>query len=181
MPTIYKRVDDLVRELATTRGHIGQEIISVDGNTGSGKTTLAKRLAQGLCCKHIKLDDFLERNGRPYLEQLRLDDLRLRLEEALTAELLVVLDGVLMDCVLERLDAVAVKRVYVKAVFSGRWLDENELCDSTHDSDDPIRQPGARIPVPPLIEDIIRYHHERRPDKTADYVYERTVKTTRGE
>jgi uridine kinase len=45
--------------------------IIIDGDSGAGKTSLAKKLSKDLGVKFISIDCFLEKNGAPYCEQIK--------------------------------------------------------------------------------------------------------------
>jgi uridine kinase len=70
MPPEYDDVVELARELRGRLPTHGPAIVSVDGWTGSGKSTVAKAVADRIGCACVSLDDYLDRHRGGYLEHL---------------------------------------------------------------------------------------------------------------
>jgi len=168
-------------------------LIGIDGINGAGKTTLAIKLAAELGYTHINLDDYVEKNRGTFVEHVKYNELRSAIHNAHTA---VIFDGVCLLAVLERLQRKADILIYVRRISeSGLWRDETK-CHIVGNVDDLILceknthrkfcEVDARIEgkdfdpitcdIPPIDEELIRYHHRFAPYGRADIIYDRIYK-----
>jgi hypothetical protein len=166
-------------------------LIGIDGIDGSGKTTLSKKIADELGYIQIKLDDYVDRNCGTFVEHIRYDELRSSIHSTHAP---IIIEGVCLLAVLEKLQRKADLFIYVRRISDyGSWRDEDK-CDIIGDVDELILkekethrmfcEAEARIEgknfdsnacdIPPLIEEIIRYHHGYAPHMRADIIYDRT-------
>lgn len=145
-------------------------LIGVDGAYGSGKSTLAEGVARQLGAIHVKVDQYTENNGKPYLQQLRYDDLRRALDEARAQKKPVIVDGVCLLGVLEQLGMSPNALVYVmKMDESGYWPDKNTCDPERIDLTSPLLQPAGAA----LARDVAMYHQKHDPASKADHVFVR--------
>lgn len=185
MPATFRELDALLRYCRTLPRDA--RIISVDGVDGSGKTYLASRLAEALSDEHAEVDAFLDRNKGGYIEHLRYNGLRQCIDDHVHAGRSIVVDGVCIEWVWDRLLRVPTYRVYVKrmGVPGPYWKDEADFTQRTADevldraeqlaamqTNQWVATPYVAV-VPPLEKEVIRYHYERKPQEIADIIYER--------
>lgn len=164
-------------------------IIGIDGKDGSGKSRLAKELAEKLPAKLIELDSFMEKNRGRYVSALKTEEIQ---GAIIQASGIVIIEGV---CLLAALKLVGIKLntlVYVKRIHHGLWMDE-DICQIEGSVEETIIKQEADLLIvleweaanedkpPPLQEDaklsslteeIIRYHAEYSPPQGAQYIYE---------
>jgi len=139
-------------------------LVGVDGFDGTGKTTLAFKLANELSGIRVGLDCYVEkeREAERYVGLLRLEDLARDISRLLRCFPYVVVDGV---CLSEALSAIGItpkKIVYVKKTsLLGLWHKgfdlQNYLAGSTADSW--------------LENSILSYHQHYQPHVTAAVCY----------
>jgi hypothetical protein len=145
-------------------------LIGIDGIDGSGKTTLSKKLSDELGYTHINLDDYVDRNCGTFVEHIRYDEL---LSSIHSTQSPVILEGVCLLAVLEKLQRKADLLIYVRRITDyGSWREEDN-CDIVGDVDELILDANA-CDIPPLVEELIRYHHRYAPHRRADIIYDRT-------
>lgn len=166
-------------------------LIGIDGIDGSGKTTLSKKLSDELGYTHINLDDYVDRNCGTFVEHIRYDEL---LSSIHSTQSPVILEGVCLLAVLEKLQRKADLLIYVRRITDyGSWRDEDK-CDIVGDVDELILKEKETLrtfceamarfegknfdanacDIPPLVEELIRYHHRYAPHRRADIIYDRT-------
>jgi len=160
-------VSEIVAILKTTA--LG--LIGIDGKDGSGKSTLAKDLSEQLGYAHINLDDYLEKNRGQFVEYVKYDQVKEAIGKAKEP---VIIEGVCLLAVMEHLSDSPDISIYVKRVADyGMWYDKED-CDINEDIDEFIRRKNSGgCTIPPLIEEIIRYHNKYKPHKRADLIYRR--------
>lgn len=164
-------------------------LVGIDGMDGSGKSSLASLLSKQLGWLHINLDDYLEKNMGRYVECVHYDEVRNILKKA---EESIIIEGVCLLAVLERLERSLDLLIYVKRVAHyGRWYDEED-CAVSEDIDEFVKrkkeelqkfaemeshiegkEPPGEVTFPGLAEEIIRYHYKHRPQERADIIYNR--------
>ncbi len=93
-------------------------IITIDGDTGAGKSSLGKELAQRLGGEHVEVDSFLLGNREPYLKQLNKEDLTAHLEAIRQHPIIV--EGILLLDVLDNLQIRADYLVFAKKFINGQ-------------------------------------------------------------
>ena len=88
---------DTVEALANVLEDMPQKaLVTVDGTTSAGKSTLAAALATSIGAAHLDLDNFLIRDQNAFVEAIRINDLTNALGEAGV----VILSGICADAVL---------------------------------------------------------------------------------
>jgi hypothetical protein len=173
----FQEVADLERWL---KSHMSEfvAVIAVDGAPGAGKSTLACNLANAIgVSEPLHLDDYLpeepDEAGRHYGELIDQDALRRDLQSRHAADdRAVIIEGVCILDVLERIGSTPDLLIYLKRVDSdGLWPDE-WLCDpSLIDADHPLlAQRGA-----PLDRMIVSYHLKFDPLSRAQVVFLRRM------
>ncbi len=128
--------------------------IAIDGDPGSGKTTLAKKLESGLGAKAFSLDDYLYEDGRPYLAQIKYEGLARDI--AVSGEAPVVVEGV---CLLKALAKICFHYDYL--IFAMFFIHGRREFDDYSD-------PRIRLPKSSLQREIVEYYRECRPEKVCD-------------
>lgn len=147
-----------------------QPLIGVDGAYGSGKSTLAKALAEALGGRVFELDQYTQQDGQPYRQQLRYTEMERDLRAARAPGRPIVVDGICLLDVLDRIKATADVLVYVKRIDNaGIWNDE-DTCDPAW-----IDLTGGMLNMPgsELAREVASYHVERDPLRTTDFLFVR--------
>jgi hypothetical protein len=152
-------------------------LIAVDGARAAGKSRVAKDLARDLPARCISVDDYLVQGmplGTPYWDLVRLEGLAAAIEQARGESARVLVEGICLLSVLDRLNAVASLFVYVMRVSSPGDPCDIELFDDDVsetvllDKIGPPQSTGASFD-----RDLAEYHKRIHPHKRADFVYER--------
>jgi len=184
MPPGCDDVVELAQELCARLGTAGGVIVSIDGWTASGKSTLAGTLADRLGWPRLALDEYLIRNRGGFIEHLDYARLKADLTDALRTSRPVLVEGIQALEVLERLEQRPGLRLYVRRVASdGVWHDGFDLESSAEEVIERERQ-GLRKMLEakgkvfddhaePLEFEVIRYHYQHRPHETADLYFNR--------
>lgn len=136
-------LDKIARRIDPTE----TSLIAIDGLPGAGKSTLASSLAERLRIRTVHLDDFIDPECTGFTDDLRYEDLR----SALVQRPLIV-EGVCMRDVLDRLSLSPTRFVYLQAPIADRHLDR------TH----------------PLVREVRAYTDRRHPVQRADLVLTRS-------
>lgn len=162
-------ISELVALFPTAPGGI----IALDGCLNAGKTTLMGKLALQLTCGSLDVDDYVARGQGRYVTAVRNADLDAAIERALKNSPIMVLAGVCMRAVLDRLGRSAAFNVYVQrdAPF-GPPYDYEVLAfeDAPIDEDVEAGEIDAEDPSA-LCREVCRYHGHYRPRRNADVVY----------
>ena len=175
-------------EIATKLKSKDFRLIAIGGVDGSGKTILASKLANMLGYVHINLDDYLEKHRGGFLGHIKYELLKTKIENI---EVPIIIEGVCLLAVLKNLKKDPDLLIYIKSMSDyGRWRDE-AICEVIEDIDEFIskeendlikfceleaKMEGKELDpdeckIPELREEIIRYHHEFRPHKKANIVF----------
>jgi len=178
-----------ISEILTKLKTSGFRVVGIDGIDGTGKSTLAASLTEELGCSHINLDDHIDKNQGKYVNHIHYTVVQ---EIINGAVLPIIIEGVCLLAITERLQLNLDTLIYIKRISSyGSWRDEDD-CEVTEDIDEFMNRKredlnkfvhaaayieGKDIPndtiFPELAEEIIRYHYAYRPHKRADIVYNR--------
>lgn len=152
-------------------------VIAIDGFQASGKTTLARALAEQLNLPLISADDYLLKNQGAFFEYLQLE----KVSAALRIHERCIFEGVCCLKILQAVDADANLLVYVKRMAIWGWADESELesfasvSSATTDSSPLIAEmhDPVQINIHNLWKEVAMYHGQYRPHEVANFVYER--------
>jgi hypothetical protein len=103
-------------------------IVSIDGKDGSGKSQLALQL----CCRnenfiYFDLDTHYHSSKLPYSENIDFDRLRNNINKTLVDNETVVIDGVCLLSIFEKILIQPDISIYVKKFLSGHWIDEGNF------------------------------------------------------
>lgn len=170
-----KEFNDLTKLISFIRlnsfGRIG-----IDGVNRSGKSTLAKTIAELMKYQHINLDDFLVKKQGGFLDFLKYNEIC----ESISGSKDYIIEGVCLLDVLERVNTNIDCLIYVKKVKSGTWVDEHD-CLLDGDLEKVIEDrkyliqltnPSGDMPETlGLAEEIMRYHKSYKPNIVADVVF----------
>jgi len=166
---------ELAEAVRTRVGGSRRRLIAIDGTYGSGKTTLAEALAASLGAATVKLDRYVQKNGRPYREQLRYEEIQRDVEAARMAATPVIVEGVCLLHVLEQVKLKADVLVYVKKLDeSGLWHDQ-DTCDPAFIN---LQSPLLKLPGAALAREVAAYHLERDPLGKVDFIFVRIKKSS---
>jgi len=154
-----------------------QPLISVDGLGGTGKTTIAMKIAEVCRGKLISVDDYLIPRQGSYLAHIRYNELARDIGIARKSpDTPVVVEGLCIRGVLRTLGEIADVTVYVRRVDEfGRWTDEH-FCSEENDLDEVLEELGRFESLPGIGDqdrEAARYHIEEKPISRADFVYDR--------
>ena len=178
------RQDEVPEEIRSRLGARLSAIVGIDGVPGVGKSTLAKHVAAQLGCQQLSLDDFLVRKLDCYVDAIRFDELRAAVASASSQGGVIIVEGLCLLAVLERIAVRLDLLVYVKRCStSGRWLDEGDLAWDGNEEDLVSRiteqtlrarkvmagRFGQTTTLPPFLRlEVAKYHHRWRPLNKAD-------------
>jgi hypothetical protein len=150
----------------------GVRVVAIDGVDGSGKSYLRAQLAA--CIEgstEVDLDDHLVRNQKKFVGALRLDDLAANLPR----QGFVLISGVCMRDVLQRIGLSADVHIYVKRMARWGWADEDEVEGPATVALTEAAGIAGRASA--LAAEVIAYHQRFRPQDCADIIYERQEAT----
>lgn len=189
-------IEEIIEEIQKSicQNKIG--VISLDGNTGAGKSTLARTICNKMGINHLKLDDerYLHQNKGGCLKYIKYEILLNDINEMVTSGNIGIVDSV---CILKILGNIKVRsdlKIYVKKLSSyGSWKDVSKF-DYTRSAAEIIQEElnGAGIlnenvnlvtntddadsdHKNTLRDEIIEYHFEYRPDESADIIFNRVI------
>ncbi|MFZ2277005.1 MAG: hypothetical protein WAW39_04360 [Prosthecobacter sp.] len=129
-------------------------VIAIDGDHGAGKTKLAKELSRLVPCTTIHVDDYCEGHSKPYLELVHWE----RLSQALRGcqSSILILESVLLDYILEKVEIIPTYRIFMKRIEYGQWPYSHYI------------QPKAKLPNSQLDREVSQYYRIRRPWEKAN-------------
>lgn len=137
-------------------------VIGIDGATGAGKTCLAKSFREDLGVPLLCMDDYVAKKRGAYVGCLRGKELRCAVDEALEKTGMVIVEGVCLLEILERIEVTVCVHVYVKRISAvGLWCDF-DICDQELSRDKPN-----------VENEVACYHRRFLPHEQADFVYRR--------
>ena len=170
-------------------------LITVDGLDGSGKSHLARKLAEELKAEHVEIDRFLNQKQGGFLDQIRYDELGDALQQSHAGSSAVV-EGCCTQEVMKRAGRVPDLKIYVKKIDVAqvdgqrieRWTDGNFLTeygnpqDALAGEEEALREyqtlfseEQGQADLPCLQKELIQYHFQYRPHETADLIFARTT------
>lgn len=193
-----KSIDEIEKEIFKKLAGIeGQpNIISIDGKDGSGKT----HLALCLCCRnenfiYFDLDThYWSSKKLPYVENIDYEMLKNNIRNTLSDKEIVVIDGVCILSILEKLSLNPKIAIYIKKIDNlGWWIDGKEFnydldLEKVLENKREVSRKWSElegfnqnrdvksVTDTDISYDIIRYHFRQKPDKNADIIYERISK-----
>lgn len=146
------------------------KLVSVDGASGSGKTTITMKLARDLGGVRVSSDCYVKAGSSgAYLKRLALDFLAddlMRFKEVFP---ILFFEGICARDILENLSIEAALSIYIKKIAtSGVWHFEFDL------------ESFANGSAPQLYEEEpfrsdYEYHNRVRPHESSDVTYERVA------
>ena len=171
-------------------------VISIDGVNGSGKSYLSSFLSKKNGYSYIDIDgDYLIPNKGKYIDFIRYNELKAKITSLLTVNKIIVVDGICILKVLNRIGFNSDIKIYVKKLRLDLWRD-GDLFDYHRNIADVLsekraslkdfenvsayiegRSPEINDSEEDMFHEIIRYHFEYEPDINADIVFERDVNT----
>ncbi len=184
-PTSLTSQEELAAIIRTAINNSAR-VIAIDGMDGLGKTTLSTSLAATIGCRMLHLDDFVQKNQDGfYVDFIDYETLGQALETAMSAPGSVLVEGVCVLAILDRLGVSPDLHVYVKELMFGYlWHHKDKLYGTAGTLEEKLAQedeqnrlsaelePDAEGLAPDqLRRDLIRYHWHFHPDKNADIVF----------
>lgn len=149
-------------------------IISIDGVDGVGKSTLACKIAEELNVPHIEIDAFVQAEQEGYIKYIDYDRLGERIVQDLISNQMIIVEGICVQQVLEKLSLTPYASVYVKVIDSyGFWMDQIRLFPPDRSVGEMIDERKAKCFSLGHVEEIIRYHYTFKPHENADCIFER--------
>ena len=190
---IFNNIDELKAEVVNYVNSNDIKIISVDGNKGSGKSTLARLLCENTGYMRLNLDNkkYRIRTKLTYVDNIKYNTVKKIISENLKKNIVVIIDCVCVQKILENLKIKLELKIYIKRLSShDHWYDSyyfdyarevEEIIKENEDYLKLVTQAKAEIEKKQqskpkhkesLTNEIMRYHHEYKPNKTCDIVYE---------
>jgi len=149
-------------------------IVSVDGVDGVGKTTLACNIAKKMNFPCIEIDTFVQEQQGGFIDHIDYNRLSETIKQAIITNHLIILEGICVLQVLQKLGLNSYAKVYVKVINNyGFWMDQIRLFPPDKSADEMIAERKAKGFLLGHVEDIIRYHYTFKPHENADYIFER--------
>lgn len=153
-------------------------LLGVDGEQGTGKSTLAKHFAQRLGASVVSGDDFI-RNGKvAYPQTLDLAALSERLTNAQENGESIIIESVMLQLILQAINAEPAAIVYVRhnsfaGVYTQPYLFDATLLAEAIERDNEIHR--VFFPTddsPSLAGEILNYHLKYLPQLTSTHLLE---------
>ena len=177
---------DIVEEIKSKNAHY----IVIDGTDGSGKSSLANKIANKMGFIHINLDNYLDENHGYFVEHIKYDLLNKKIEDANSP---IIIEGVCALAVIKKLKIKCDLHIYIKRMADFGYWKDNYLYDANEDMDTHIDKQNVEYrkfcaamahiegeqfdskdtSIPKLTEELIRYHYEFKPQEVANIIYER--------
>ncbi|KVV20740.1 hypothetical protein WK78_25860 [Burkholderia cepacia] len=145
-------------------------LITFDGCMLAGKTKLMREIEGRLKVQGLDLDDFVERQQGMFVEALRLQELAAAIEQARAKSEVVLLSGICMLEVLERIGRESNLTVYVQANNRDGTPDDIDLIGA-----ETGRRPDLIEFFGELDDECFSYHARYRPCNGADVLFIRPV------
>ncbi|HDR9189919.1 hypothetical protein [Burkholderia vietnamiensis] len=109
MDQTVRSVEDVLARLRM----VERGIVTFDGCTGAGKTTMAAIASWVLGHPAIDVDLYVNKNKGSFIDELQVPKLRRYVEQALARSPVLLLSGVCMGWILQRIDQQSALAVYV--------------------------------------------------------------------
>ncbi|OGQ93087.1 MAG: hypothetical protein A2253_03155 [Deltaproteobacteria bacterium RIFOXYA2_FULL_55_11] len=142
--------------------------VGIDGSYGIGKSTLAYCLACQLNVAVLSIDQFIFRDGRPYVEQIR-PEIKDLCDHYVATRRTFFIEGVCLLAVLERIGLSVDILIYIRKLDSlGEWCD-SELYNGIESETEWTKKISN---LPEVLEkQVAEYHFKYRPFNGAHFVY----------
>jgi len=183
---VIKSLLDIIEEIKRENAHY----IVIDGADGSGKSTLANEIANKMSFIHINLDDYLDKNHGYFVDYIKYDLLNKKIEEANSP---IIIEGVCALAVIKKMKIRCDLHIYIKRMADFGYWKDTYLYDADEDVDTHIDKQNVEhrkfcesmthiegkqfdpkdASIPKLIEELIRYHYEFKPQEIANIIFER--------
>jgi adenylate kinase family enzyme len=149
-------------------------VISIDGVDGVGKSTLARKITEELSLPHIEIDAFVQAQKGGYINYIDYDRLSERIVQPMISNQMIVVEGICVQQVLNKISLNPDVSVYVKVInHYGLWMDQIRLFPPDRSADEMIDERMAKRFSLGHIEETIRYHYTFKPHENADFIFER--------
>ena len=182
----FNKINELTQYIETVISEIDGGILSIDGKDGSGKTYLSDSLSKTLNLIHINLDEFIVKKKDKYIAFINYEKLDLAIKDALIKNDIVIVDGVCVLSVLQKLKIIPKYSIYVKKTNNrGCWLDEHYFDlesspevvfkkdkEEIREFSKLINQKYIDDEDDGLFQEIINYHFDFKPHIKADIIFE---------
>jgi broad-specificity NMP kinase len=142
------------------------QVITIDGWHGSGKSTLASDLANRMGAIHLDLDSFLIQDQRVFVEAIQYEQLQSAIEKSGNS---LIISGVCMLEVLERVDVVPAHKIYVKRMTDWGWADQDEIEGQMLET--VAAALGKQVSEFVLSLEVRTYHRSYMPHENADIAF----------
>ena len=190
---IYENLSEIIQRIGILTTEKKLQLISVDGLSGSGKSFLSNKIVEINNYTYIDIDgDYLIPNDGLFIDFIKYEKLKADIFELVSNGERVVIDGI---CILKVLDRIGFKpdiRVYVKRIHSQQWRDGKYLDYSTNiedalsakrDEPQEFENNAAYIEGREIIDssredmthETFRYHYLYHPDIISDLVFHRIM------
>ncbi|MFH1249485.1 MAG: hypothetical protein V1715_00095, partial [bacterium] len=147
--------------------------VGLDGSLGAGKKTLARSLANEFSGSLIQFDKYLrDISAEKYSDFLKLDELKIDLENKLKSQNIVFVVGICLQEILGKIDIVPDIIIYVRNKHNNFWtnmdIDKTELEVIINK----IKMDSNKVEREDLGITNAKYHHYFSPVARSDIFYE---------
>ena len=191
---VFQDIRELKEEVRNFIEIKGINIVSIDGKDGSGKSFLANLLSENSEFVHLNLDDdrYLIKQKSTYVDFIKYDNLKNDIDDYLNKNKKIIVDSICILKILNNIDINSGLIIYVKKLTqNGYWFEgdnfnyKRDVEDILNECEEELKsfiEIEAKIenkePVKykhreSIFHEIIRYHHEYKPDENADFIFER--------
>jgi len=155
------------------------DVISLDGISGSGKSTVAIFLEQELGAKLVRIDYFLkgrEEGRKGYKEHINFKKLEEDIRKLMSDHKIIFVEGVMILEIFEKINIKPCLDIYVKPKKNSPRFSflQNILSKSSDQIFFRLDAPRMKGPQANVLLDkqLIEYHKNYKPVDKADFVYE---------
>lgn len=172
MDRTLRSVGDVLERLRT----VERGIVTFDGCTGAGKTTMAAIASWVLGHPAIDVDPYLNKNKGAFLNELQLPKLQRDVERALARSPVLLLSGVCMGWIVPKIDQQSALSVYVWRCSAIGLRCDTEIINAEvgaqFEDYESIIPPNEYDPTAAALDrELHEYHADCRPVANADLLY----------
>jgi uridine kinase len=148
----------------------GAKIISVDGETGAGKSSLTRSFKCNSNIEIISFENYYKKHTGHYLDVFYYDELKEKIKEVLSSSKIAILDGICMDQILNNISLIADFKIYIKRLDSFKeWYFEKYLDENKTMYEIILKENEENNG---WFYDLVKYHRDYKPQDNSDVIFE---------